>query len=118
MGGFTPDYAQHCAESVKIRECVDSLYNIPVFPTVSIGWDDSPRFPYKGADDITHLNHSPEVFEQYLRIAKDYADARAATQPRMVMVNAWNEWVEGSYLLPDEVWGYQWLEAVQRVFNN
>ena len=117
MGGFNPDYAQHCAESVKIRECVDSLYNIPVFPTVSIGWDDSPRFPYKGADDITHLNHSPEVFEQYLRIAKDYADAHAATQPRMVMVNAWNEWVEGSYLLPDEVWGYQWLEAVQRVFN-
>ena len=118
MGGFTPDYARHCAESVEIRERVDSLYNIPVFPTVSIGWDDSPRFPYEGADDISHLNHSPEVFEQYLRIAKDYADAHAATQPRMVMINAWNEWVEGSYLLPDEVWGYQWLEAVQRVFNN
>ena len=39
------------------------------------------------------------------------------TQPRMVMVNAWNEWVEGSYLLPDEVWGYVWLEAVKHVFK-
>lgn len=63
MGGFTPDYAQQCANSVAIREQVDSLYDIPIFPTVSIGWDDSPRFPRKGADDITHINHSPEVFE-------------------------------------------------------
>ena len=117
MGGFTPDYEQHCAKSVEIRAALDSIYDIPFFPTVSIGWDDSPRFPRKGADDITHLNHSPEVFEQYLRIAKDYADSHADSQPKMVMVNAWNEWVEGSYLLPDEVWGYGWLEAVQHVFK-
>ena len=118
MGGFTPDYAQQCANSVAIREKVAELYDIPIFPTVSIGWDDSPRFPAKGADDVTRENHSPEVFEQYLRIARDYADAHAATQPRMVMVNAWNEWVEGSYLLPDEVWGFGWLEAVKNVFGN
>ena len=117
MGGFTPDYAQQCANAVDIRNKVTEIYDIPIFPTVSIGWDDSPRFPRKGADDITHENHSPEVFEQYLRIARDYADAHAATQPKMVMVNAWNEWVEGSYLLPDEVWGFSWLEAVQHVFK-
>jgi hypothetical protein len=70
-----------------------------------------------GADKVTQENHTPEVFEQYLRLAKDYADAHAATQPRFVMVNAWNEWVEGSYLLPDEVWGFSWLEAVQNVFR-
>ena len=75
------------------------------------------NIPRKGADDITHLSHSPEVFQQYLQIAKEYADAHADTQPRMVMVNAWNEWVEGSYLLPDEVWGFGWLEAVKKVFN-
>ena len=118
MGGFTPDYAQQCANAVEIRNQVTELYDIPIFPTVSIGWDDSPRFPRKGADDVTRDNHSPEVFEQYLRIAKDYADAHADSQPKMVMVNAWNEWVEGSYLLPDEVWGFGWLEAVKHVFKD
>ena len=38
-------------------------------------------------------------------------------QPKFVMINAWNEWVEGSYLLPDRYWGYGWLEAVKEVFG-
>lgn len=118
MGGFTPDYAEQCAKSVALRHQIDSTYNIPIFPTVSIGWDDSPRFPHKKAEHITHINHSPEVFEQYLRTAKEYADAHADTQPKMIMINAWNEWIEGSYLLPDEVWGYAWLEAVKNVFGD
>jgi len=117
MGGFNTDYAQHCANSVAIRDQATGILDIPIFPTVSIGWDDTPRFPRKGAEKVTQENHTPEVFEQYLRLAKDYADAHAATQPRFVMVNAWNEWVEGSYLLPDEVWGFSWLEAVRNVFQ-
>ena len=31
------------------------------------------------------------------------------------MINAWNEWVEGSYLLPDHKYGFGFLEAVRDV---
>lgn len=117
MGGFNTDYALHCANSVTIRDLATGVFDIPIFPTVSIGWDDTPRYPRKGPEKVTQTNHTPEVFEQYLRIAKDYADAHADSQPKFVMVNAWNEWVEGSYLLPDEVWGFSWLEAVRNVFQ-
>ena len=34
------------------------------------------------------------------------------------MINTWNEWVEGSCLLPDKLTGYGYLEAVRNVFGS
>ena len=116
MGGFDPDYMRHGQNAIDYRNGWDNYMDIPVFPTVSIGWDDTPRFPAKGENDVTRFNHSPEAFKNFLLEAKRYADAHP-DQPKFVMINAWNEWVEGSYLLPDRYWGYGWLEAVQEVFG-
>ena len=117
MGGFNPDYLIQCENAVGIREKAASLYDLPFFPTVSIGWDDSPRFPAKGAADVTRIHNTPTVFAAYLQKAKEFADERRSTQPPFIMINAWNEWVEGSYLLPDRVNGYGYLEAVKDVLN-
>ena len=116
MGGFDTDYMKHCQNAMDYRADWDKYMDIPVFPTVSIGWDDTPRFPAKGENDVTRFNHSPEAFKNYLFEAKKYADEHPE-QPKFVMINAWNEWVEGSYLLPDRYWGYAWLEAVRDVFG-
>lgn len=116
MGGFSPDYLKHGAEAIEIRNEWDRAFEIPVFPTVSVGWDDTPRFPDKGADDVTRFHNTPESFASYLSAAKDYADAHP-DQPRIIVINAWNEWVEGSYLLPDRLNGFGYLEAVKRVFT-
>ena len=116
MGGFNPDYMIHGQNAINYRADWDKYMDIPVFPTVSIGWDDTPRFPAKGENDVTRFNHSPEAFKGFLYEAKKYADEHPE-QPKFVMINAWNEWVEGSYLLPDRYWGYGWLEAVRDVFG-
>ena len=116
MGGFDSDYMRHGQNAIDYRNGWDSYMDIPVFPTVSIGWDDTPRFPAKGENDVTRFNHSPEAFKNFLLEAKRYADDHPE-QPKFVMINAWNEWVEGSYLLPDRYWGYGWLEAVKDVFG-
>ena len=115
MGGFDPDYLRHGAEAIGIRNQWDNAFDIPVFPTVSIGWDDTPRFPAKGAADVTRFHNTPVSFGSFLEVAKDYADAHPE-QPKMVFVNAWNEWIEGSYLLPDRLNGFGYLEAVRDVF--
>jgi len=37
--------------------------------------------------------------------------------PRILNINCWNEWTEGSYLEPDTKNGMKYLEAVQAVFS-
>ncbi len=116
MGGLAEDYLVYGANSVKIRVQMDSILNIPLFPCVSIGWDDSPRFPAKGIHDVVHYYNTPESFAALLSKAKKYADSHPE-QPRLITINAWNEWVEGSYLLPDMLNGYGYLEAVKEVVS-
>ena len=33
-----------------------------------------------------------------------------------ITVNSWNEWTETSYLQPDDLYGYAYLEAIKEVF--
>ncbi|MDR1224166.1 MAG: glycoside hydrolase family 99-like domain-containing protein [Tannerella sp.] len=115
MGGTGEDYVAYGTSSVKIRTQMDSILNIPLFPCVSIGWDDTPRFPAKGIHDVVHYHNTPESFAALLSKAKQYADSHPE-QPPLITVNAWNEWVEGSYLLPDMLNGFDYLEAVKSVF--
>jgi len=114
MGGFDVDYLKHGAQAVEIRKQWDKEFDIPVYPTVSIGWDDTPRYPAKGPDDATRFHNTPTSFATFLQVAKEYADAHPE-QPKFIMINAWNEWVEGSYLLPDKLNGFGYLEAVRDV---
>lgn len=115
MGGFNEDYLVYGANSLKIREQMDAILDIPVFPCVSIGWDDTPRFPGKGMKDVVHFNNTPQSFAALLSLAKKYTDNHPE-QTKLITINAWNEWVEGSYLLPDMLNGFGYLEAVKEVF--
>ena len=114
MGGLNEDYLVYGANSIKIREQMDALLDVPVFPCVSIGWDDTPRFPAKGMKDVVHYHNTPQSFATLLSKAKLYAD-KHPEQPELITINAWNEWVEGSYLLPDMLNGFGYLEAVKEV---
>ncbi len=116
MGGLNEDYLVYGTNSLKIRAQMDSLLDVPVFPCVSIGWDDTPRFPAKGIHDVVHYHNTPESFAALLYKARKYADSHPG-QPRLITINAWNEWVEGSYLLPDMRYGFGYLEKVKKVMQ-
>jgi len=117
MGGLNEDYLVYGSNSLKIRAQLDSILDVPVFPCVSIGWDDTPRFPEKGKKDVVHYHNTPVSFAALLFKAKEYADNHP-DQPKLITINAWNEWVEGSYLLPDMLNGFGYLKAVKKVFGN
>lgn len=118
MAGRRPeDYIRYGAASLSLRDNWDSLLEIPFFPCVSIGWDNTPRYPHMGKESVVHYNSTPESFEALLIKAKEYADSHQ-DQPKLIVINAWNEWVEGSYLEPDMKWGYGYLEAVKNVMGS
>jgi hypothetical protein len=37
--------------------------------------------------------------------------------PRIVTINSWNEWTEGSHLEPDTTTTLKYLEAIKEVFD-
>lgn len=62
------------------------------------------------------VGNTPERFEQLLRDAARHVE-QDPRQPFAVLLNAWNEWTEGGFLLPEERYGTGYLEAIKRVFG-
>lgn len=92
-------------------ERIDSSYDFTYYPHVSVGWDNSPRT----TRSAVVKNNTPENFREALQMAKEYVD-RHPKQVPLITINSWNEWTETSYLMPCNVYGYGYLEAVKDVF--
>lgn len=116
-GGPHPeDYLEWGSIAMERWQKWDEAMDIPHFPNASIGWDDTPRWPHKTKEHVVHYNKSPESFSGFLYKAKEYCDNHP-DQPPIITIFSWNEWVEGGYLLPDVKYGFQYLEAVDKVLS-
>jgi len=107
------DYREVLPDVRREWERLEREYSVPYFPHVSVGWDNNPRFTSLVGPIMT--GSCPENFKKGLEMAKDYLDSHKLPAP-LVTLNSWNEWTEMSYLEPDDVWGYGYLEAVRDVF--
>ncbi len=99
-----PDYWR------EIREAL----SIPFIVSTQSGWDSTPRALGQGNPETLWVlrDNTPELFERSLR------DARAFVEPERpyLLIEAWNEWGEGSYIEPSIDDGFGFLEAIRRVF--
>jgi hypothetical protein len=104
---------------------------LPYAPIVTMGWDVTPRcettvkwpFPpsplanehkYPYVSVVT--GNTPAKFAKLCELAREHC---LRTKPRLnaVFVNAWNEWTEGSFLLPEKRYGDGYLKAIRSVFG-
>jgi hypothetical protein len=108
------DYAEIMKDVEKQWAQMDTEFSVPYFPHISVGWDNNPRFQTfrKGI----MKNNSPAEVEKGLRAARGYVDSHPDQAP-LITINSWNEWTETSYLQPDDLYGYGYLEAVRKVFT-
>ena len=112
----TGDYLPYLRKSLAMREQWDTAVSVPFVPCVSVGWDNTPRYLEMGKEKIIYYHNTPASFGAGLLKAKQYVRDRPE-QPPLIIINAWNEWVEGSYLRPDLLNGYGYLEEVKEMMR-
>ncbi len=91
---------------------------IPFYPNISVGWDNNVRFHDFRAGVVE--NNTPENFRAACERIKAFVDEsmqKNNMKAPLITVNSWNEWTETSYLQPDDLYGYGYLEAIKEVFS-
>ena len=98
---------------------------LPYGPVVTVGWDVTPRWehnvpwpPQKNHYPYTPIviNNTPEKFGELVRRGlRQMRDAKL--KPPALFVNSWNEWTEGSALLPQQKYGNGYLEALKQALE-
>ena len=101
-------------DAVKEYEEISKELSLTSYPHVSVGWDSNPRYNLFRDDVCT--DNTPENVQKAFEYAKKYIDEHPELPAPLITVNSWNEWTETSYLHPDDLYGYGYLEAIKKVF--
>ncbi len=120
----TTPYDYVSQNAIEYWPSAAAKYACDYYPTVSIGWDPSPRIYHEDkfidmGNPFRYIidGNTPAAFGENLAKAKDYLDKQSNLKTKMLVINAWNEWTEGTYLEPDIEHGYGYLESINRVFG-
>jgi FkbM family methyltransferase len=82
----------------------------PYFPGVMPSWDNTAR---RMSTASVFAGATPGAFQAWLEEAIRLTCEHNVGDERIVFVNAWNEWAEGTHLEPDRMFGHANLEAVR-----
>lgn len=80
-----------------------------VYPQVTPRKDKTPRV---GKNALIYSGSTPEKFRRYVRKALICVENRDEDH-RIIFLDSWNEWGEGSYMEPDICFGHQYLDVLR-----
>jgi hypothetical protein len=118
------EYHKVAAAYEKYRFSASDELGKPYFPNVTVGWDSSPRacqsdIYTKSAYPFLPVvqGNSPHRFREALESAKRFLDS-SPSNTKLLTLNSWNEWTEGSYLEPDTEHHFMYLDQIRAVFGS
>jgi len=115
---FDGDYIKVTDRYISAITEESNKLNIPFYPNISVGWDNNVRFNNFVPGVVE--NNTPQNFKLACEKIKEFADnslKNGVMKAPFITVNSWNEWTETSYLQPDNLYGYSYLEAIKEVFT-
>lgn len=100
----------------KIVHDIEPLYRKhfplkPFYYSCTMGWDNSCR---RKENYTVYYNYSLNSYYKWLKIIIEETRKRNNSDRRFVFVNAWNEWAEGTYLEPDQKYGYANINTLSK----
>lgn len=109
----SPTPQQAIDDQMKSIRTTQELGILPQVVTVSQGWSG-------WSDEGSIWTIPPVEFETLLRQAKGFVEKLPKDQlsGRMLLLDNWNEWGEGHYLLPYTEYGFGYLDAIRKVFSD
>lgn len=81
-------------------------------PCVVPTWDNTAR---KGMAGLVLEGVTPELFRYWMK--QTVKRVSEGNNPKLVFINAWNEWAEGCHLEPCLKWGHSFLEVCRDVLG-
>ena len=90
---------------------------IPICLPVCGGWDSRP---WHGDNNLVRFGRTPELFRRHLLDAKRLLEVRGPGPAplNMVLIEAWNEWGEGSYIEPHKEFAFGYLDAIRQTLTD
>jgi len=111
-------FAPYASLLAGYRNTWESLRALgPLIVPLSGGWDSRP---WHGENNIVRFGRTPPQFRLHLDDAFQFLDRHTARSPLdcIALIEAWNEWGEGSYIEPHQEFGFGYLDEVREVFTS
>lgn len=102
---------QVIANEMMARLKEDSTAPVPVHHGCMLAWDNAAR---RKDAWFTYYAYSAKCFYRWLTAIINRTRTDFQEEERFVFINAWNEWGEGTYLEPDEKYGYTNINTVSK----
>ena len=100
---------------VAVEKSLDDInQGLYTFPGIIMGWDNEARKPGNG---LVFHGCTPAKYKHWLESIFTHLERRENNDEKIVFINAWNEWAEGTYLEPDRYYGYSYLQATADVIK-
>lgn len=100
------DYDKFCQYMTRRYIAKGDVHYLGLFA----GWDNTPR---RGENTgLIFENNEPKIFGKYYDLQYQRS---ILCRNEFMFINAWNEWGEGTFLQPDEVYEFGYLSEIKRV---
>jgi len=110
-GGHSVPYDAVITHYESMWRSIGGNRSLPYILPIGSNWDSRPRAGERAA---VITGKTPAKFRTMCRNSLRYIDRDIG----MAIIEAWNEWGEGSFIEPDKKWGFGFLDTVREVFTD